>query len=196
MGGHGVEQKHVLPVVTIKDPYHWIGSMCRHPYAANWQHTKHNCPNLLKKTTGGVKIPNKVVVPYRQDKPGHYESLVGLWNTWYGDYYEITDFPRLIIRFEDILFHFEKVMTQVCHCGGGTLKNYEQDGFVLQEKNAKAGHNNGSNGLVAAVLRYGHTDKRTEHFTEDDLAYAKKTLRKDLVELFGYSMSAATSSEQ
>lgn len=160
--------------------------MCRHPYAAHWPHTRKNCPNLLRRDQGQDK-PNKVIVPYRQDKPGHYDSLVGLWNEWYGDYLAIKDFPRIIIRFEDILFHFEEVITQVCTCGGGKLKNHE-NGFVLQEKNAKAGHNNGSNGLVSAMLRYANVLKRTEHFSDGDLKYAKETLRKDILELFGYTV--------
>lgn len=156
--------------------------MCRHPYEAHWNHTVFNCPQLTKQGQ-----PNKVIIKFRKNDTETYDSLVDLWNTWYGDYLAITEFPRLIIRFEDVLFHFEEVMTQVCKCGGGTLKNNE-NGFVLQSKNAKEGHNNGSNGLVAAVLRYGHDEKRTETFTKEDLAYAKKTLRKDIVDLFAYSM--------
>merc|ERR1719148_665931 len=40
----GITQTNVLPVVTIKDPYHWMGSMCRHSYAANWWHDDKHCP--------------------------------------------------------------------------------------------------------------------------------------------------------
>jgi hypothetical protein len=182
VGSHGVEQTHVLPVVTIKDPYHWMGSMCRHSYAASWPHgRKAGCPNLVLSDSK----PTKVEVGYRPNNKGMYESLVGMWNDWYGDYLAIDEFPRLIVRFEDLLFHLEDVLTEVCECGGGTLINHE-DGIVLNEKNAKENHNNGSNGLLGAILRYGHDDLRTEHFTEEDINYAKKALNKDMMELFGY----------
>ncbi len=46
-GGEGVKQDNVLPVVIIKDPYHWMGSMCRHPYGAMWIHSERHCPNLV-----------------------------------------------------------------------------------------------------------------------------------------------------
>ena len=157
-------------------------SMCRHPYAAKWSHSK-SCPNLINSLTGK---PHAVEVPFRSDNRGHYDSLVGLWNDWYGDYVSITDFPRLIIRYEDLLFHLEEVMTKVCECGGGKLINHE-DGFVLNDENAKAGHKNGSNGLLGAMLRYGNDLKRTDTFTKEDVDFAKKVLRKDLMDLFSYT---------
>lgn len=32
---------HVLPVVVIRDPYSWMQSMCKSPYAAIWRNKKH-----------------------------------------------------------------------------------------------------------------------------------------------------------
>ena len=163
-----------------------MASMCRHPYAARWSPHKRNdpiCPRLLSKDGK----TSKVTVSYRSDNKGYYDSLVGLWNDWYGDYLAAGDeFPRLIIRYEDLLFHFEEVMTQVCECGGGKLIHHE-NGFVLNDENAKAGHRNGSNGLLGAMLRYGFDAKRTETFTKEDVAYANDSLRKDLMEMFSYS---------
>jgi len=182
VGGEGVEQTHVLPVVTIKDPFHWMGSMCRHPYAADWPHGDKLCPHLLYEKSGK---PVPVKVPFRSNKVSHYESLVGLWNDWYGDYLAIHDFPRLIIRFEDLLFHLDEVMTQVCQYGGGTLINQE-NGMSLNQGSAKPGHH-GSNGLLDAMLRYGHDDNRIDNMSTDELKYANDILRKDLIELFGYN---------
>ena len=159
--------------------------MCRHPYAARWKHNKKNCPHLSKNGVG-----NTVTVRYQADKVGRYESLVGFWNDWYYDYFTISSFPRLIIRYEDLLFHLEEVVTQVCHCGGGTLINHEEHGIVLKSENAKEGQGHGgpkSNDLLGAMSRYGGDEKRTEDFSTEDLTYAKEKLRMDLMELFSYS---------
>ena len=167
-----------------------MSSMCRHPYAARWVHNKHQCPNLVPNSNR----PNPVNVPYRQDKPGNYDSLVGLWNDWYSDYLAISSFPRLIIRYEDLLFHLEEVMTEVCHCGGGELINNE-NGIVLISENAKASHKNGSNGLLGAMSRYGSDSKRTETFLDTDLTFAKDHLNKNLMDLFSYSYPNRKSNE-
>ena len=42
-----VNQTLTLAVATIKDPLTWMGSMCRHSYAAVWRHSPKHCPNLV-----------------------------------------------------------------------------------------------------------------------------------------------------
>ena len=37
----------VIPVVTTRDPYSWMQSMCRKPYVAAWFFTDKHCPNLI-----------------------------------------------------------------------------------------------------------------------------------------------------
>jgi len=209
LGATGVEQINVLPVVTIKDPYHWMGSMCRHKYAANWVHTEMHCPNLVpnkfdygrRGVRKGVTKSIEIVVPFKSDRVHHYTSMVDLWNTWYTDYLDagsetgekhmdfgggqVDGFPRLIIRFEDLLFHLEETFTQVCHCGGGKLINHEK-GIHLLSDSAKPGHK-GSSGLLSAILRYGKADKRLETMTSEDLEYAEDNLSGDMMQMFGYS---------
>merc|ERR1712045_573471 len=104
------------------------GSMCRHSYQMNWYHSKEHCPNLIpnKYDVGHRGItkksgPIRVNVRYNPEFIGHYETLVGVWNDWYGDYMGIYSYPRLIIRYEDLLFHLEEVITTVCECGGGKV---------------------------------------------------------------------------
>jgi len=45
--GEGINHTAFFPVVMIKDPYGWMGSQCRHPYQAHWDHKVGNCPNLI-----------------------------------------------------------------------------------------------------------------------------------------------------
>ena len=56
IGSKDVNQSHVLPTVMVKDPYHWMQSMCRHSYQMNWYHTNNRRPNL---------IPNKFDFEHR-----------------------------------------------------------------------------------------------------------------------------------
>ena len=37
----------IMPVVTIRDPYSWLQSMCRHRYSAHWFHPPNHCPNFI-----------------------------------------------------------------------------------------------------------------------------------------------------
>lgn len=193
-GGNNVIQTNVLPVVTIKDPYHWMGSMCRHSYAANWPHSEDHCPNLVANEHDvghqGIQDTDKgnpiaVKVRFQPTVIGKYTSLAGLWNDWYGDYIAIKSFPRLIIRFEDLLFHLEEVMKAVCECAGGSLK--KDISLISTSAKGDTGSHSGASGLLSAIKRYGHEERRVEGMTEKDLEYAKEALREDMMVAFGYS---------
>lgn len=187
-----IDQTAVLPVVTTKDPYNWFGSMCRHQYAARWPHRGH-CPNLVLDDTerkmggkdNGIDGGVPVTVGYgpTQRNMSHYDSLAGLWNEWYGDYFDVSTYPRLVVRFEDVMIRPKEVVTQVCECGGGVIKGE----FKIVADAAKKGKaHQGSSGLVSALTRYGDPKKRVEGMTEDDMDYARHHLRNDLMEAFGY----------
>ena len=163
--------------------------MCRHAYAANWRHFEGHCPNLVpitpeekEKLHGDETV--KVNIRYRDTNITHHDSLADLWNTWYGDWMDV-EFPRLIVRFEDLLFHAEYVLTQVCECAGGQLYNVSD--FKYSVDSAKQGKaHKGANGLVKSITKYSDKAKRLKSFTNQDLSYSIKTLRSDLMETFGY----------
>eukprot|EP00566_Odontella_aurita_P013234 CAMPEP_0113535572 /NCGR_PEP_ID=MMETSP0015_2-20120614/5782_1 /TAXON_ID=2838 /ORGANISM="Odontella" /LENGTH=457 /DNA_ID=CAMNT_0000434845 /DNA_START=375 /DNA_END=1748 /DNA_ORIENTATION=- /assembly_acc=CAM_ASM_000160 len=185
----------VLPVVTVKDPYSWMGSMCRHPYAAIWQHRSEHCPNLLptkddrKKGIRGTGPENtiSVRVRFKAENVTHHSSLVGLWNDWYRAYHSDASYPRLIVRYEDILVHPERVIEAVCRCAGGDTN---MDGFTFSDVNGKGNHgpHAGSNGLISALIRYGNVSKRQEGFSSDDLNYAENVLDSNLMQAYKYSL--------
>lgn len=201
-GGAGVNQLDVLPIIIIKDPYNWMNSMCRHSYAANWNHSKTHCPNLVTheselfhKLVGyhHANHTNRVTVHYKPQNRTFHDSLVGLWNDWYGDYKAITHYPRLMIRYEDLLFHLQEVVTKVCHCGGGKI--IHANGTVsIQSDSAKGskGAHEGANGLLSAVMQYGNSETRVKGFSVGDLEYAETMLRSDLMEEFGYKYHLVT----
>ena len=197
VGGEGIVQDTVLPVVVVKDPYSWMGSMCRHNYAAYWNQDTH-CPKLVHSGDSGNGKPNNVEVrfkPGRADGIVHYDSLVSFWNEWYGDYHNALvrdrSFPGLIIRYEDLLFHLDEVLPKICDCAGGTNKN--KDGKIRRKvepppnKKAAVGKTQKkSNNLLSSMVAYGDETKMVKGMKDEDIEYARGTLREQLMDTFGY----------
>jgi len=184
--GKGVEQGDVLPIVTIKDPYTWFSSMCRHPYAANWPHNK-ICPNLIDQD--GKEVPVRIRYGPKSDGTVDYTSLAGVWNTWYKNYMTV-DFPRLIVRFEDILFRPEEVIGVACKCAGGTFRPDEGKKFRYMTDSAKGttgAHSGATAGLESALLLYTSSEKRTLNYSKRDLEQSRKSLDKDIMNFFHYA---------
>lgn len=124
----GFENEEVLPVVMVRHPLSWMFSTCRHPYAAHWKHSEENCPNLVNKNaTRKQLVPLRVKYGWNQGGRNYtrYPSLIHLWKRWYQSYLKdipFSEFPRLVVRLEDIVYQPEKVMSKICECAGGTRK--------------------------------------------------------------------------
>ena len=213
-----IRYENVLPVVTIKDPYFWMDSMCRHPYDATWRRgaggkcfsfttelrrmnglrgrsidqERSAIPGRTKKRNRGrLKDGNHLYIGYHLRNPDlkrgvWYDNIIGLWNSFYMDYMNLSS-PHLLIRYEDLLLHTETVMTEVCNCAGGEVINNE-NGIHLEEEPAKDPKLHGmSSGLVSAILKYGNPTHRTKLFTENSLHYMKDHLNSETMKAFSYS---------
>ena len=190
-GGKGVDQTAVLPIVTVKDPYTWMSSMCRHSYSANWHHIEQHCPNLVTNKYDENKWKHyKGVVPvnvrYSPENVTHHESLLGLWNDYYKEWHHVK-FPRLIVRFEDLLFRTEETVKQICHCGGGKMKD-TQFKFVVESAKSGQAHK-GSSGMIKSMIRYGNSTRRVSYYTEPDLEYVRKKWDKELGDAYSYKLA-------
>ena len=168
--------------------------MCRNSYAADWPHSREHCPNLILNEVDrahnilGDAVTGRatVTVSYKQTNITEYDTLVGFWNDWYGDYVAVDDFPRIIVRYEDILFHTTEVVQQICKCGGGKMKTNETVSLLAASAKGSEGAHAGANGLLSAILRYGNPSARVESMTKEDLDFAGSHLRKDLMSVFRY----------
>ncbi|GAX28722.1 hypothetical protein FisN_25Lh228 [Fistulifera solaris] len=170
-----IDLRLVLPVVMVRDPYWWMQSMCKQSYDISWRKRGENrCPNIVNK-----KGINPVKANYQSKFLIEYDSLVHVWNEWNQEYLE-ADFPRLMIRFEDQLFHGEQVMQLISNCSGIPLS----DPYVYQFKESK--NHGASNNLVSAMSKYGNVRGRQLPFDVKDLEYAKSTLDSTLLQIFGY----------
>ncbi len=188
VGSTNVNHTSFFPAVVIKDPYTWMDSMCHHPYEAYWREEKDRCPNLVPIKEQEVrKLNGKDSYPVRvryKPNPIRYGSMAHLWNEWYQDWIDV-EFPRLLIRFEDLVFHTEAVINQTCSCAGG---NMYPGPFKYIQDSAKGniGVHKGSNGLVKSIQKYGSPENRLKSFHVEDLKYAKLHLSKNITEMFHY----------
>ena len=198
----------ILPIVLVRNPYSWMKSMCRNPYTASWQGQSNSktCPKLKRESN--LNQWNEVNVRFGPGQT-HHKSLGHLFNDWYGDYfynnYTIDDgsernttapFPRLMIRFEDIIFFPKEVTEAVCKCAGGTLghraddKDVANGTFHYVVRSAKAGFGHGPqshrNGLIDSWIRYGSVNPESE-YSSDDLALAQQVLDPLIMDAFAYS---------
>lgn len=201
-----LDQRDFLPIVMVKDPVSWMASMCRHPYEARWPHYTEHCPNLVPNKvdrrhssrlgsggTIGLKVKfatrhfGDEPIPDESDKTFiPYKSLVDFWNTWYHEWYDAS-FPRVMIRFEDLLFHAEETVAQVCTCWGGTMRSEFR--YVKNSAKGQKGPHAGSAGFLASLVTYGNSTLRNKGILTDqrDVLYARKNLDEELMTAFGYA---------
>merc|ERR1712194_56538 len=154
----------------------------------------------------------------------NYLSLLHLWNTYYNDWlmtnmnanvgtvndnYNMTGndgnikddnnddyFPRLIVRYEDLLYHTEEVIEKVCNCAVGKMfnKNNNQDDnkkknqFISFSEASKVPWKIPSNDLLSAAIRYGSLDSRNDVLTNDNKEYAIRMIDRILIQKFHYLM--------
>lgn len=149
-----------------------------------------HCPNLVpswkdRKYHGIEHLKTfNVTVRAKEDDPrftSRYDSLTDLWTKWNRQYLE-ADYPRLIIRFEDTLFHAEKVMKVVGECAGlPTAKPFRY--------RLAAGKDHGnSTDFVTAMAKYGTNQGRYAGLIPKDLKHARKTLDPELMSIFHYQI--------
>jgi hypothetical protein len=181
----------ILPIVTIRDPYSWMKSMCRHGYGLRWHHRPEHCPNLVPNEHDyslfafpGKNIP--VRISWDNEHASKWNSMAHLWSDWNLQYYGAQDFPKLIIRFEDLIFHPKEVITQICECAGGSLRK-DKFLYILDSAKFGSGHGAAKTTLASAMIRYGRNKRvRTKGLTEADISLAKHALDPELMEVFHY----------
>lgn len=192
----------VLPIVMVRDPLWWMSSLCKHPYGAHWRHREDHCPNLVpdKQDESDFKLEPNITNPFPVDVKYHfgrqqrtqikfkvpYQSIVDVWNKYNREYYDsgLTR-PRLMVRFEDILFNGPSLVKSLSDCLGFKW-SIESFKYVLEESKT---HGSGAgSGFLSGLMRYGSHAGRLQRWTGPDLEYAKRHLDQDLLDLFHYSL--------
>lgn len=192
----GVDADSVLPAVTVRDPYQWMQSMCRHQYTTKWIHADH-CPNLvptLQNRKNHTELEGKMSIPvnvkYAEFKR-EFESMAHFWNDWNAEYIDGVDIPRIIVRYEDLIFYPHQVVTRVCECGGGSMRKDGTFHYVTQSaKKGKNAHGPSSarTGYVDAIIKYGSAAHRFDGYTPHDLKYFHDSINKEHMKMFRYKL--------
>lgn len=102
-----------------------------------------------------------------------------MYSDWYLQYFH-ADYPRLMIRFEDILYHQEDVIRKIQQCiGMNTSKP-----FIFQTRSAKW-HGDPTD-FTTALQKYVTESLRSRGLNHDDRQYAREKLHPDLMRTFQY----------
>eukprot|EP00548_Thalassiothrix_antarctica_P015026 CAMPEP_0194175832 /NCGR_PEP_ID=MMETSP0154-20130528/9831_1 /TAXON_ID=1049557 /ORGANISM="Thalassiothrix antarctica, Strain L6-D1" /LENGTH=404 /DNA_ID=CAMNT_0038889801 /DNA_START=188 /DNA_END=1402 /DNA_ORIENTATION=+ len=198
-----------LPVVTIRDPYDWMKSMCKHSYTLRWDHTRgdvgQECPSMVDEKTGKIR---KITAKFGADSLNRIpfnNSLVGVWNTFYGEYFHkiYGDVPVLVIRFEDIIFFSKEITKTICECAGGKLlgplsiysdKEASVGDFHYVVGSAVVGKGHGPvdnhrNGIVDSWIKYSKPrSQQKEKFSSTDLGFIQKVIDRNMTNFFDYQV--------
>jgi len=126
----------------------------------------------------------------------YYRSLADMWSDWYLQYFK-ADYPRLLVRFEDLLYRQEEVVTIVKRCigmdderGAGEAKMPFKY-FLRQSK-----YHGSPTEFIDALNKYASHENRHRGLTDDDRAYAASALHPDLMRAFNYTQAPPTAPEE
>lgn len=192
-GAENRVKAHVLPVVMIRDPFHWMQSMCHEPYATHWHKRPQHCPNLvpdeldrqrfhdLSANLTDAESAFPVHVIFDKQQIFYWKSLVDLWNDWYRRYLR-AKYPRLMVRFEDMVFHGPAMMKKIAECAGVDVP----EEFSYQTKSSKS-HGSGTT-FLKAIVKTGDVQNRVKRMSLDDLQFAAAHLDKELLDVFQYKL--------
>jgi hypothetical protein len=186
-----IQQEDVLPIIMIRDPFHWMQSMCKSPYAAHWKKTRLHCPNLvptehdLQRFGPELAATNhtfNVTVHFDTNQVIHWKSLIDLYNDWYLQYFINATYPRLIVRFEDMLLHAPTILQVIGRCVGVDASST----FKFQVNSAK--QHGSHTDFMSALLKSGNRDARVRNMTSEDIQFAVQNLDPYLMETMQYQM--------
>jgi len=176
-----VPLENSFPMITIRDPYRWMRSMCKHVYGARWYHNKTTCPHVW---SDEMDEPTEVYVKYAATIVKH-ESLPGFWNDWYNEYME-ADFPRVIVRFEDLLFYAQNVTETLCKCGGGEPRRSNFTHVFASAKLGTLAHGSNKTNLLDALIQFGSNKGRLNGMAATDVTHSRELLDPFLMKKFRY----------
>ncbi|KAG7342006.1 hypothetical protein IV203_007098 [Nitzschia inconspicua] len=150
--------------------------------------------NVLEKanfTLDNTEGPIPVWVRYKSETRNHL-SLAHMWLEWYEEYFS-ADWPRLMVRLEDLVFYPHETLRQICECYDGAV--YVGDDMLsLTLESVKGGSDNihgkaeDRSGLIDAMINHA-LQNRTKGMTMADYTFSTALLRDSKMrQEFGYTV--------
>ena len=161
--------------------------MCKISYNVKWMHATKHCPNLVWYPNDAMDAPlHPVNVSLELKEPTlktsvQWDSLAHMWSDWNLQYLN-ADIPRLIVRYEDTIYHSEEVFRAISECAGVPLRH---DTFRPFAQKANS-YTNASNDLISALAKNGVYKDRFSRMIAEDIDYAKEHSDPQLMQLFHY----------
>jgi hypothetical protein len=188
---------HILPIVVVRDPFTWRNSMCKASYVTSWEGMHTSSPKFWheKRTDNTSTIHTSEIrvnlkwAPHKRTLK--YESLMELWNAFYGSYLNAT-FPRLLVRMEDIILYLPQVIEEVRECVGAYSKHDKVEVYTaLSKSHGKRTQQERDNGLLSNIVKLADANRRIADLSDLELEYSQSKLDPELMKLFQYQMPFA-----
>lgn len=183
----------LLPVVLIRDPFRWMHTMYKHHYQASLSLGKESHHPALVPTDeeiaegfdyrAGDQNNSWSTFPVVDQWNNTFDSLADYWSEWNSEFFRETYMPRLMIRFEDTLYHAEAVHDKIQECLFGK-ESLESDTKPFQYHSDSTKPFNPD--LAQTLIKYGTEEGRYANMTFEDLEYANEALASDLMSMFHY----------
>ena len=199
--------KQSLGIVIVKDPLTWIKSICKAKYyikVENCTWYENDCPqyfHLSKINWHNENYPSLIhlwnqwysayidiaMLPFdlKQiilNKDNSIKSDANDENILVSSQ-QYTYFPFIFVRFEDLLFKSDQLLSLVCNqCVNGQSKTKQE--IYYMEKAVK--YHGRSRSRSQALDTYSKIEYRYKGFNKQDLIYIDKHINHTLVKLFKY----------
>lgn len=165
--------------------------MCSHPYDVRWPHSTRKgerCPNLISSDSKNERMPIPAKIQYQDtDFKLEFPSLAHVWNEFYSQYVAV-DYPRIMVRYEDMIFRPEKMISEACACVGGEMKstNFTYSATENVKYGDKGHGEQEKEGLLNYIIKNGNATNRVQGLSDDELEYSYTALNTSLMEIFRY----------
>ena len=104
-----------------------------------------------------------------------------------------STFPRLLVRLEDLIFHADQIIPQICDCAGVNHNQEIVHHAQVSNRNHGIDMEGPMTGLIRSIIRYGNITNRRQGYPNHQLQAAQDILDSDLLTMFQYRVEEPTS---
>ena len=177
------QKDDILYIVIVKDPLFWILSMQKEIYNGLFWDKNIKHPVIYNNVDN---FNNEIYNNYRkiyhkEEKSLVFDNIILTWNYFMNTYNKLD--KKIIVKYEELLFNLQNVITQLDLNLDRKDKNLE---ITLDEEAAKT--DTKCRNKKEAIQFYSDSNNRVNHFTKEELEYINQHLDIDLMKQFNYDL--------